>query len=113
MLVKDKRGFTMVEMLLSVSIWLMLCATLLPQLMLIITERRNTEIYNMGNQLLSEELQKEFNGEPLNIVSTEKNGVTYKFSKSYNERLQKWELCVTWEDKLSKTYERCGYINGE
>lgn len=112
MLVKDKRGFTMVEMLLSVSIWFLLCVTLLPQQMLIMTERRNTEIFNMGNQLLSEELQKEYNGESIlnNVV---KDGVTYKFAKKFNEELQKWELCVTWEDKLSKTYERCGYINGE
>ncbi|MEH7238476.1 type II secretion system protein [Bacillus sp. JJ1562] len=112
MLVKDKRGFTMVEMLLSVSIWFLLCVTLLPQLMLIMTERRNTEIFNMGNQLLSEELQNEYNGaSTLNNVV--KDGITYKFTKNFNEELQKWELCVTWEDKLSKTYERCGYVNGE
>ncbi|MEH7224578.1 type II secretion system protein [Bacillus sp. JJ1566] len=112
MLLKDKRGFTMLEMLLSVSIWLMLCVTLLPQLMLIMTERRNTDIFNMGSQLLSEELQKEYNGEST-LNNVEKDGVTYKFSKSFNEGLQKWELCVNWEDKLSKTYERCGYVNGE
>lgn len=112
MLVKDKRGFSMVEMLLSVSIWLMLCVTLLPQLMFIITERRNTEIFNVGTQLLSEELQKEYNGES-SINHLEKYGVTYKFAKNYNEKIQKWELCVTWEDKLSKTKERCGFLNGE
>ncbi|WP_010678103.1 competence type IV pilus minor pilin ComGE [Bacillus timonensis] len=113
MLVKDKRGFTMVEMLLSVSIWLMLCATLLPQFMFIMTERRNIDLRNMGNQLLTEELQKEFNGEASNLGSTVKNGVTYQFSKTYNEGLQGWQLCVSWQDKLTKTYERCGYINGE
>ncbi|RFB10563.1 type II secretion system protein [Bacillus sp. HNG] len=112
MLVRDKRGFTMVEMLLSVSIWFMLCVTLLPQLMLIITERKNTEIFNIGTQLLSEELQKEYNGEP-SLNHLVKYGVTYTFSKKFNEVLQKSELCVTWEDKLSKTYERCGYLNGE
>ncbi|MEH7384952.1 prepilin-type N-terminal cleavage/methylation domain-containing protein [Bacillus sp. JJ1521] len=112
MFLRDKRGFTMVEMLLSVSIWFMLCVTLLPQLMLIITERRNTEIFNMGNQLLSEKLQEEYNGESI-LNHVVKDGVTYTFSKNLNEELQKWEVCVTWEDKLSKTYERCGYVNGE
>ncbi|THE15484.1 type II secretion system protein [Bacillus timonensis] len=112
MLVKDKRGFTMVEMLLSVSIWLMLCVTLLPQLMFIMTERRNTEIFNIGTQLLSEELQKGYNGESA-INHLVKYGVTYKFTKNYNETFQKSELCVTWEDKLSRTYERCGFLNGE
>ncbi len=66
----------------------------------------------MGNQLLSEKLQEEYNGEStLNQVV--KDGVTYTFSKNFNEKLYKWELCVTWENKLSKTYERCGYVNGE
>ncbi|MEH7380011.1 type II secretion system protein [Bacillus sp. JJ1533] len=112
MLVRDKRGFTLVEMLLSISIWLMLCVTLLPQLMIIMTERRNAEIYSMGTQLLSEELQKEYNGEAtLDYVN--EDGVTYKISKNLNEDLKKWELCVTWEDRLSKKYERCGYVNGE
>lgn len=113
MLVRNKRGFTLVEMLLAVSIWLMLCATLLPQLLLIMTERKNTEIYSRGRQLLSEELNKEYNGDESNLDRVIKNGVTYLFSKTFNEELQKWELCITWEDKLSKTYERCGYLNGE
>lgn len=112
MLVRNKQGFTMVEMLLSVSIWFLLCVTLLPQLMLIITERRNTEIFNMGNQLLSEKLQEEYSGESA-LEHMVKDGVTYKFSKQFNEELNKWELCVMWEDKRSKTYERCGYVNGE
>ncbi|MCC3356742.1 type II secretion system protein [Bacillus sp. REN16] len=111
MLLKNERGFTLVEMLLSVSIWFMLCVTLLPQLMLIITERRNTDIYNIGTQLLSEELQKEYNGDS-SVMNIVKDGVSYNFQKSFNGELQKWELCVNWEDKLSKTYERCGYING-
>ncbi|WP_084795407.1 type II secretion system protein [Bacillus sinesaloumensis] len=111
MLLRDKRGFTLVEMLLSVSIWLMLCATLLPQLMILVTERKNTDILNMGNQLLAEELQKGFNGEPSQATTEVIDGVTYQFFKSYNVMLDKWELCVAWEDKLSKRYERCGYSN--
>ena len=111
MLVRNERGFTLVEMLLSVSIWLMLCATLLPQLLIIMSERRNTEIFNVGRQLLSEELDKEYNGEDSNLDKIVLNGVTYQFSKNANDELQVLELCISWEDKLSKTYERCGYIN--
>lgn len=113
MLVRDKRGFTMVEMLLSVTIWLMLCVTLLPHLMVIIAERKNNDLLNMGNQLLAEELQKEFNGETSSLKPIAKGGVTYQFTRSLNEELQKWQLCVTWEDKLGKSYERCGYTNGK
>ncbi len=77
-------------------------------------ERRNTEIFNNGNQLLSEELQKAYNGDVLILNDTvERDGVTYKFSKEYNDELEKWKLCISWEDKLSKSIERCGYINGE
>ncbi|MFT4412613.1 prepilin-type N-terminal cleavage/methylation domain-containing protein [Fredinandcohnia humi] len=112
MLLSCRRGFTMIEMLLSVSIWILLTTTLLPPFMMILLERKNGEILQSGNHFLSEKLQEAYHGSAENgedsIVF--RNGTTFHFTRSFNEELQKWELCVAWVDMQSRNNKRCGYV---
>lgn len=113
MSLKCEKGYTMLEMLLSVSVWLLLCTTLLPQFIVVVAERKNIEILTTGNQLLSEELQTAFQGgvEEYDNKVLEKDGTRYWFTKEYHDESNMWVMCNLWDDKLGRKVERCGYVS--
>ncbi|MFS0861537.1 hypothetical protein AB3M96_02400 [Fredinandcohnia sp. 179-A 10B2 NHS] len=103
----------MLEMLLAVSVWLLLCTILLPQFIVVLAERNNIEILTIGNQLLSEELQAAFQGgvDKYDSKVLEKGGTRYWLTREYNAESNMWEVCNSWEDKLGRKVERCGYVS--
>ncbi|MCH1624914.1 type II secretion system protein [Ferdinandcohnia quinoae] len=111
MLLKCKKGFTLLEMLIALTIWLLLCTVFLPKLTVILIERKNIEIMNTGNKILSEELAQAFQdtwfevGEEVIV----KENYSYVLMRELNENIQKWEVCVSWTDKRNRIVERCGY----
>lgn len=111
MFLKCEKGFTLIEMLLALTIWLMLCTMLLPKLMFVLVERKNIEIMNTGNIILNEELTHIFQDEWIGIGDEMivKENITYHIAREFNDEIEQWELCLSWKDKRNRHVERCGY----
>lgn len=112
MLWNCNKGLTLIEVICTLSIWLLLCSSLLPHLMTIIIERKNAEIQQIGNSILSDELQLMFHTEVL--LPTEKfvtrNNITYIITVKKENGSQLREVCISWSDKLERNREKCGYV---
>jgi type II secretory pathway pseudopilin PulG len=106
MLLKCKKGYILIEMLVSLNILLILCLFLLPNYLLVKNERINLKMTNEANSLLHEELklvileEKERQGKVVNI-----NGLTYQMN--WNDELDK--LCISWNNRLQRNSTRCSY----
>lgn len=108
MLQNCEKGFTILEVLVSFSIWLLLFITLVPSYVLVKQERSNILLLNTANQLVYEEFMEIKNGSGVreNKV-TERNGITYNIDWSFDGGT----VCVRWEDRRKRSEERCGYTN--
>ncbi|MGX1983065.1 competence protein ComGE [Thermolongibacillus altinsuensis] len=93
-------GFTMVELLVSLSIWFILISLLLPHWTIVALERENKKQESIARQVFYEQMiRTDF------IYSKEviRQGRTFLVSFTGNE------LCVRWTDLLERQKERCGY----
>ncbi len=109
MLRKCERGFSLLEVLVSFSIWLLLLTTLIPSFVLVKQERANILFVNTANQLIFEELMAIKNG--LRVKENKaisSNGIHYTLEWSSEDETK---VCVRWEDKRKRPEERCGYTN--
>jgi hypothetical protein len=109
MLRNCERGFSLLEVLVSFSIWMILLLTLVPSYVLLKHERANILLINTGNQLVYEEVMKNKNGVGLKGKKiVEVNGTSYVVDWGAQGEST---VCVRWEDKRKREIERCGYTN--
>ncbi|MFS1517940.1 competence type IV pilus minor pilin ComGE [Bacillus sp. SM2101] len=107
---KNCNGFSMIELLISLSIWLLLLLILLPPLTHIVQERKNIQLINTANHIVSNRLQiyhteSYFIDEQIEVSN-------YKFTVAWedaNELLAK--VCVSYTDFRKEEKKRCGYTN--
>nr|WP_214480245.1 hypothetical protein [Bacillus sp. SM2101] len=100
----------MIELLISLSIWLLLLLILLPPLTHIVQERKNIQLINTANHIVSNRLQiyhteSYFIDEQIEVSN-------YKFTVAWedaNELLAK--VCVSYTDFRKEEKKRCGYTN--
>ncbi|MDF0727788.1 type II secretion system protein [Cytobacillus sp. S13-E01] len=110
MLKKCERGITMLEVLVSFSIWLLLILTLVPSLILLKQERDNIQTLNNGNQLLYEELISYKEDRSLKQNSTIiRGGTSFILTWDFTSDTSIVTACVSWEDKRNRMIKRCGY----
>lgn len=95
----NERGFTLIEMLVSLSILLMISTMIIPTLMEVMTERKNLAIRNEGNLLLLEQINRYNSDKNFNNI-IEKDGVIFTFYLEDKQLIVKWmnrdnqeELC--------------------
>lgn len=109
-MLRNCKGFSLIETLVAFSIWFLLLGTILPQMIQVIQERKSTYLLNTANELLYEELQS-FVYEEENKISKaiQKNNESFfiLWEEVDNQRLAK--ACISWTDKLNRGVERCGY----
>ncbi|MBE4907949.1 type II secretion system protein [Bacillus luteolus] len=109
MLRKCERGFSLLEVLVSFSVWLLLFTTLIPSFVLVKQERANILFVNTANQLIFEELMAIKNNSGVKENKTvSRNGISYTLEWS---AVDETKVCVRWEDKRKRPEERCGYTN--
>ena len=95
MLLKNKGGFFLIELLLSLSVWLMLSLIFIPLLINLKHQAWKLEIEKQSYQILYEELQANTIYEQTNSIhSILKNGIEYQISwKDVDDSNQK-EVCI-------------------
>lgn len=85
----NDRGFSLIEMLVSLSILLMISTYIIPTLMEILTERKDLIIQNEGEILLLEQINTyQTNGYFKKEI--ELNGIVYTFTMLNNEMIVSW-----------------------
>ena len=102
----------MLELLLSLSAWLMLSLFFLPLLIDLRGQSRQLELESKARQLMYEELQsKLINNNTFSNYTTILNGVEYQIIWKDSDAVNQKEVCVRIEKNsfLHKT-EICGFL---
>lgn len=87
--IMNERGFTLLEMLISLSILLMVSTFIIPSLMNVLIERKNLVIENEATILLNEQVHLYYHtGTFTELV--EQDGIDYHFYKINNQIYVKW-----------------------
>jgi len=104
MLQKNK-GFFLIELLLSLSAWLMMCLFFIPIFTDLMNQSRKVEVEKKANQLLYEELEAKLGiGPSFANYSVFVNSIEYKISWKDLQASSQKEVCVTVDNSsfLSK-----------
>jgi competence protein ComGE len=101
---KNCNGFTLIEMLVSLGIWLLVATILLPSFIQISLERKNEELKSTAQQILNEELRMT----TLHDKTIRRNDVLYTIRWEFAEN-GIMKACIHWQDYTERIVERCGY----
>ncbi len=111
-MLRNPKGFFLLELLLSLSALFMVCLFILPIYIDIQTQCKRLEIENKARQLMYEELQtKLMNQQPFTDYSVRQNGIEYKIVWRNSSQAGKMEVCIRVDSNsfLPKT-ELCGIL---
>ncbi|MFC4320745.1 hypothetical protein [Litchfieldia salsa] len=110
MLLKCKKGYILVDMLVSLNILLLICLFLIPNYLLVKNERTNLMMINEANTLLHEELKLVvLEGKERQIKTVTRNRVNYRMNWEDDQN----KLCITWVNRLNRNSTRCSYASFE
>ncbi|MBA2869911.1 competence protein ComGE [Anoxybacillus calidus] len=104
---KNCNGFTLIEMLVSLGIWLLVATILLPSFIQISLERKNEELKSIAQQILNEELRM-YDLTTLHDKTIRRNDVLYTIRWEFTEN-GTMKACIRWQDYTKRAVERCGY----
>ncbi|WP_044747835.1 competence type IV pilus minor pilin ComGE [Bacillus alveayuensis] len=104
---KNCKGFTLVELLVSLGIWLLVSILLLPSFVQILLERKNEELKITAQQILKEELRIH-HLTSLHDKTIQHNNVMYTIRWEFVEN-GVVKACIFWKDYTGRSVERCGY----
>jgi competence protein ComGE len=109
-MLRSTRGFFLLELLLSLSAWLMLSLFLLPLLIELREQSRQLEWESKARQLMYEELQtKLISNKTFSNYTSILNGVEYKITWKDTGAADQKEVCVRIEkNSLQPETEICG-----
>jgi competence protein ComGE len=106
MLLKSNKGFFLLELLLSLSAWFMLCLFILPLLIELNNQSLQLEVNKKAEQLLYEELQAKLNdGRSYTSYTTFYHGIEYKIIWRDLASIGQKEVCVKVE-KNSYSFQK-------
>ena len=111
-MLKSTRGFFLLELLLSLSAWLMLSLFFLPLLIDLREQSLHLELESKAKQLMYEELQsKLINNKTFSNYTSILNGVEYQILWKDSDAVNQKEVCVRIEKSsfLPET-EICGFL---
>jgi competence protein ComGE len=102
-------GFTLLETLVALNIWLFLIVSLLPQLIHLEKERYNLTLMATANQVLQEELTHYlYDSASVTFRDVVKDNKYYAISwEEMDTNMIK--ICVAWKDDVDRDKEKCGY----
>lgn len=107
---RQPRGFTLVEVLATLVIWMITITILLPSLVMINQERNSFTLEREARFLLTEELESvRGDGEQLEARILEKHGRQFQIIKKINESFT--SICVKYQDYRNREQTKCVYWN--
>jgi competence protein ComGE len=109
MLLKNNSGYFLLELLLSLSAWLMISLFFVPLLSDLAVQSQQLIIEQKLNQILYEELQAKLKDSPsYNSYSLTHNGLVFTIQWNESVVLEKKEVCVSFEgSSVIKKTEVC------
>ncbi|MEH6906552.1 hypothetical protein [Neobacillus drentensis] len=110
-MLRSIKGFFLLELLLSLSAWLMLSLFCLPLLIELRDQSRQLELERKARQLMYEELQTQLINKSFSNYTSILNGVEYQIIWKNNETVGQKEVCARIEKNsfLPET-EICGLL---
>lgn len=103
MSLRKNNGFFLLELLLSLTAWFLLCLILIPLLTDLSRQSKQLEVEKKAHQLLYEELEEKLNSAPIfTNYSIIYRGIEYKISWNDVPSPQK-ELCVYVDNPIAVT----------
>lgn len=108
-MLQKSKGFSMLELLISLNIICFLTLSILPELILIEKHRFNLKLTNTANKLIQQELKFYIYDHGFKSADRKNVDMTnyYIVWEAINEKMVK--VCVSWEDNLGQSQEKCGY----
>jgi len=108
---KKYSGFTFVELIAAITIWVVLTSLVLPSFIQISLERKNETLKSTANQIMNEELLLN-NGSKTEGKQVTRNGYAYSV---YWQSVEGGNLkvCIRWHDHVGRLTERCGYTKND
>lgn len=91
----NERGFTLIEMLVSLSILIMISTFITPTLMEVLIDRKDLSLRNEGSVLLIDQMNQYYTYGKF-TEEIDSKGVTYAFYKDGNR------MYVTWKNQENK-----------
>ena len=99
-------GFFLVELLLSLSTWLIALGFLLPYIIQVTNQSEGLELEKTATHILYDELEKmKVDGSTGSNKSVTRNGVIYEVEKRTSETVV--EVCISYQDSSQTDCEKC------
>jgi|GEM_PF-689915 len=107
---KKYSGFTLIEVIAAIAIWLSLSMLVLPSFVRMEIERKNKMLKATAQQIMSEEIfwHTDSNVQTKEVV---RNG--YMYTVDWQEESGHAKVCIRWHDYLDRLVERCGYTKND
>ncbi len=104
--ISHEKGAILVEMLASLSIILVLCSIIVPQLILLQKEEKHTRMRHYANEMIREQIiaMLDHTSKPSSIV---KAGVTYYIVVENSYESSDKRICISWYDLNHHKQSRC------
>ena len=109
-MLKNCKGYTLLEMLMAFSVLLLLLTSTLPLYIHIKQERKNVEMDKVAVKLLHQALLAyKYDGVSPHSWTEKWQGVAYQME--WKEGPGAFvEACISWEDESERSQKRCDYI---
>jgi competence protein ComGE len=111
-MLRNTRGFFLLDLLLSLSAWLMMSLVFLPILIDLRDQSRQVQLESKARQLMYEELQtKLINNKTFSNYTSILNGVVYQINWKDSGTADQKEVCVRIEkNSFLPEVEICGFL---
>lgn len=105
-MLRNCKGFSLAETLTALSIWSFLMVMIIPQMMLLVQERKNIEQINIAYKMIHEKTQQVvFNNVEKENELIQMNGINYELNWRGESNYSKG--CITWINHYEQKKEVC------
>ncbi|MGG3889237.1 competence type IV pilus minor pilin ComGE [Metabacillus fastidiosus] len=105
-MLRNCKGFSLAETLTALGIWSILLSIIIPQMMVLVQERRNVEQMNIAYKIIHEKTEQVIFHHAAKInEKISMNGVDYELNWREGKNYSKG--CITWTNNSKQEKEVC------
>nr|WP_162144522.1 competence type IV pilus minor pilin ComGE [Ectobacillus panaciterrae] len=109
-----EKGFTLLEMMASLSLLMVLCTLVFPQVILLMREEKNTQIRHEAHVLLKEQISSYYMDSAYSQTFTSAvAGTVYEVLWTDVQERNEKRVCMMWNDMNQQRQERCVHVRGK